>query len=97
MYARYVAPIGSGLTVDAGKFATHMGYEVIGGTTASTTSLGFHLQQSRLKRGGFVMQSAISGYCTLIVMLVLAVPSYISTAITVRRWLPLAMLMRLFS
>src|SRR5581483_3878826 len=31
MYGRYVAPIGKGLTLDAGKFATHMGYEVIGG------------------------------------------------------------------
>lgn len=30
-YVRYVAPLGSGLTVDAGKFATIAGYEVIDG------------------------------------------------------------------
>jgi hypothetical protein len=30
-YATYVVPVGSGLTVDAGKFVTHMGYEVIKG------------------------------------------------------------------
>lgn len=30
MYVRYVAPVGKGLTLDAGKFVTHMGYEVIG-------------------------------------------------------------------
>jgi hypothetical protein len=27
-YATYIAPIGDGLTIDAGKFATHMGFEV---------------------------------------------------------------------
>ncbi len=31
MYARYVVPLAKGLALDAGKFATHMGYEVIGG------------------------------------------------------------------
>ena len=30
-YASYVAPIGKGLRIDAGKFVTHLGYEVIGG------------------------------------------------------------------
>ena len=30
-YGRYVVPVGSGLSVDVGKFSTHMGYEVIGG------------------------------------------------------------------
>ena len=28
-YITYVAPLGQGLTIDAGKFATHMGFEVI--------------------------------------------------------------------
>jgi hypothetical protein len=28
-YATYIVPVGSGLTVDAGKFVTHMGFEVI--------------------------------------------------------------------
>ena len=28
-YVTYVAPVGSGLTIDAGKFVTHMGFEVI--------------------------------------------------------------------
>ena len=28
-YITYVAPLGQGLTIDAGKFVTHMGYEVI--------------------------------------------------------------------
>jgi len=28
-YVTYVAPVGSGLTIDAGKFVTHCGYEVI--------------------------------------------------------------------
>ncbi len=28
-YVTYVAPLGSGLTIDAGKFVTHMGFEVI--------------------------------------------------------------------
>lgn len=31
VYARWVAPVGKGLTLDFGKFVTHMGYEVIGG------------------------------------------------------------------
>ncbi len=31
LYVRYVLPLGKGLSLDAGKFATHMGYEVIGG------------------------------------------------------------------
>src|SRR5664279_1663265 len=31
LYLRYVVPLGKGLSLDAGKFATHMGYEVIGG------------------------------------------------------------------
>jgi hypothetical protein len=31
LYVRYVVPLGKGLSLDAGKFATHMGYEVIGG------------------------------------------------------------------
>ena len=31
MYVSYIAPIGKGLRFDAGKFATHMGSEVIGG------------------------------------------------------------------
>src|SRR5271169_2045201 len=30
-YLSYVAPVGNGLRFDAGKFATHLGYEVIGG------------------------------------------------------------------
>lgn len=30
-YVSYVAPVGKGLRLDAGKFATHLGYEVIGG------------------------------------------------------------------
>jgi len=30
-YATYVAPLGSGLKIDAGKFVTHCGYEVIEG------------------------------------------------------------------
>lgn len=30
-YASYVAPVGKGLRLDVGKFATHLGYEVIGG------------------------------------------------------------------
>jgi hypothetical protein len=30
-YARYIIPVGDGLTVDAGKFLTHMGYELIEG------------------------------------------------------------------
>ncbi|MFA6233512.1 MAG: outer membrane beta-barrel protein [Bacteroidota bacterium] len=30
-YARYIVPVGSGLTLDGGKFLTHMGYEVIEG------------------------------------------------------------------
>ena len=30
-YARYIVPVGDGLTVDAGKFLTHMGYELIEG------------------------------------------------------------------
>lgn len=32
MYLSYIAPVGKGLRLDAGKFATHMGYEVIGGS-----------------------------------------------------------------
>jgi len=31
MYVSYIAPLGKGLRFDAGKFATHMGSEVIGG------------------------------------------------------------------
>lgn len=31
MYLSYIAPLGKGLRFDAGKFATHMGSEVIGG------------------------------------------------------------------
>jgi len=31
LFLSYIAPIGKGLRFDAGKFATHMGYEVIGG------------------------------------------------------------------
>jgi hypothetical protein len=31
LYANYIVPVGKGLRLDAGKFATHMGYEVIGG------------------------------------------------------------------
>jgi len=31
MYLSYIAPLGKGLRFDAGKFATHMGAEVIGG------------------------------------------------------------------
>lgn len=31
MYVSYIAPLGKGLRFDAGKFATHMGAEVIGG------------------------------------------------------------------
>src|SRR5271166_428463 len=31
MYVSYIAPMGKGLRFDAGKFATHMGSEVIGG------------------------------------------------------------------
>lgn len=31
MYASYIAPIGKGLRIDGGKFATHMGSEIIGG------------------------------------------------------------------
>jgi hypothetical protein len=31
LYVRYVVPLGKGLSLDAGKFDTHMGYEVIGG------------------------------------------------------------------
>ena len=31
MYLTWVAPVGSGLTIDAGKFLTHMGYELIDG------------------------------------------------------------------
>ncbi len=30
-YASYVVPVGKGLRLDAGKFVTHLGYEVIGG------------------------------------------------------------------
>jgi hypothetical protein len=30
-YATYIVPVGDGLTVDAGKFLTHMGYELIEG------------------------------------------------------------------
>jgi len=30
-YASYVAPVGKGMRIDAGKFVTHLGYEVIGG------------------------------------------------------------------
>ncbi|MBN1446594.1 MAG: porin [Bacteroidetes bacterium] len=30
-YVSYIIPVGSGLTVDAGKFLTHMGYELIEG------------------------------------------------------------------
>ncbi len=30
-YVTYVAPVGKGLRIDAGKFVTHLGYEVIGG------------------------------------------------------------------
>ena len=31
LYVRYVVPLGKGFSLDAGKFVTHMGYEVIGG------------------------------------------------------------------
>jgi hypothetical protein len=31
LYLSYIAPLGKGLRFDAGKFATHMGSEVIGG------------------------------------------------------------------
>ncbi len=31
MYISYIVPVGKGLRLDAGKFVTHMGYEVIGG------------------------------------------------------------------
>jgi hypothetical protein len=31
LFLTYVVPVGKGLRVDAGKFVTHMGYEVIGG------------------------------------------------------------------
>lgn len=31
LFVSYIAPIGKGLRFDVGKFATHMGYEVIGG------------------------------------------------------------------
>ena len=31
MYVSYIAPLGKGLRFDAGKFATHLGSEVIGG------------------------------------------------------------------
>jgi hypothetical protein len=31
LYASYIVPVGKGLRLDAGKFATHLGYEVIGG------------------------------------------------------------------
>lgn len=31
VYVSYVAPLGNGLRFDAGKFVTHLGYEVIGG------------------------------------------------------------------
>lgn len=31
LYVRYVLPVGKGLSIDVGKFVTHMGYEVIGG------------------------------------------------------------------
>ncbi len=31
LFVSYIVPIGKGLRFDAGKFATHMGYEVIGG------------------------------------------------------------------
>ncbi len=31
MYVSYIAPLGKGLRFDAGKFATHMGSEIIGG------------------------------------------------------------------
>ncbi len=30
-FVSYIVPVGKGLRLDAGKFATHMGYEVIGG------------------------------------------------------------------
>lgn len=30
-FVSYIAPVGKGLRLDVGKFATHMGYEVIGG------------------------------------------------------------------
>lgn len=39
-YLRYVIPIGKGLTVDAGKFVTHMGYEVIGGNDGYNDNYG---------------------------------------------------------
>ena len=31
LFVSYIVPVGKGLRLDAGKFATHMGYEVIGG------------------------------------------------------------------
>ena len=31
LFVSYIAPVGKGLRLDLGKFATHMGYEVIGG------------------------------------------------------------------
>ncbi len=38
-YLSYIAPLGKGLRFDAGKFATHMGSEVIGGYDGTTTNL----------------------------------------------------------
>ena len=45
MYLSYIAPIGKGLRFDAGKFATHMGSEVIGGYDGYNDefSRGIHL------------------------------------------------------
>ena len=48
MYLSYIAPLGKGLRFDAGKFATHMGSEVIGGYD------GYNDEFSR----GFILVSA---------------------------------------
>jgi len=55
MYLTYIAPLGSGLTIDAGRFLTHMGYELIEGYD------GYNDQYSRSFLFGYAIPFSHTG------------------------------------
>ncbi len=71
-YLRYVAPLGKGLTLDAGKFVTHMGYEVIGGYDAYNDNFsrsfifGYGIPFTQTgARASYTLNSRVSGLVSL--------------------------------